>query len=74
MSRLLEVEEVMLDSLANTVLALDGVTSHVVSVCPWLSLLDAGERCHFSQSFRLSNRAGDRSTGGASALICGFWI
>lgn len=42
MSWLLEVEKVMLDSLANTVLALDGVTSHVVSVRPGPSLLNAG--------------------------------
>lgn len=42
MSWLLEVEGVMLDSLANAVLALNGITGHVVSVSPGLSLLDAG--------------------------------
>lgn len=41
-SRLLEVEGVVLDRLANAVLALNGVAGGVVSVCPGLSLLDAG--------------------------------
>lgn len=42
LSRLLEVEGLMLDSLANAVLALNGVTRHVVWVCPGFSLLHAG--------------------------------
>ncbi len=42
MPRLLEMEGVMLDSVANTVLTLDGVTGHVLSVCPGFSFLDAG--------------------------------
>lgn len=41
-SRLLEVEGVLLDSLVSAVLALNGVTRHVVWVCPGFSLLDAG--------------------------------
>lgn len=53
MPRLLKVERVMLDTLANSVLALDGVAGHVVPVSPGLRLLDAGELCHFCQSFRL---------------------
>lgn len=42
MSWLLEREGVMLDAVTNTVLALDGVTSHVLSVCPGLGLLSGG--------------------------------
>lgn len=41
LSWLLEVEKVLLDSLANTVLPLDGITSHVVSVCPGPGFLNA---------------------------------
>lgn len=41
-SWLLKVEGVMLNTLANTVLALDGITGHVVSVCPSLILLNTG--------------------------------
>lgn len=47
MSRLLEVVVLVLDSLANAVLALNGVTRHVVRVGPGLGLLDAGQLCHF---------------------------
>lgn len=39
---LLKVKEVMLDSLANTVLPLDSVTSHVGTVCPGPGPLNEG--------------------------------
>lgn len=41
-SRLLEVEEALLDSQSNAVVALQGVASHVVSVCPGPGLLNQG--------------------------------
>lgn len=42
MSWLLEVEGLVLDTLASTVLALDGVTGHLVSLCTGLGFLGAG--------------------------------
>lgn len=73
-SRLLEVEDVVLDSLANAVLPLDGVTGRVVSLHPGPRLVDAGELRRFGQSFKLRGRGCGCSTGGASCLVLGFWI
>ena len=69
---LLEVEGVLLDSLVNTVLALDGVTGHVVSLGPGFGLLDAGYLRDLCQDFWLRKRARDVST--AAALSCGLCI
>lgn len=73
---LLELKGVGLDSLANTVLALDGVTRNIVSVCPGLGLLDAGDPCYFCQSFRLRkpSRCGSTCGGAAAALNCGLSV
>lgn len=69
---LLEVEVVILDSTVNAVLARDGVTSRVVSVCPGPGLLTDGQFC-IHQRFRLRNRVCDCSTAGADG-VCRFRI
>lgn len=69
---LLEVEAVIVDSMANAVLAQDGVTSRVMSVCPGPGLLTDGQFC-FHQRFRLWNSVCDWSTAGA-AWVCRFRI
>lgn len=69
---LLEVEAVMLGSMANAVLARDGVTDCVVSVCLGPGLLTDGQFC-FHQRFRLRNSVCDCSTAGA-AWVCRFRI
>lgn len=73
-SRLLEVKDVVLDSLANAVLALDGVSGGVVSLHPAATLRAEAERRRLSQSFELRDRGCSSPTGGASRLVLRFWI
>lgn len=73
-SRLLEVKDVVLDSLANAVLPLDGVSGGVVSLHPAATLWDEGERRRLSQSFELRDGGCSRPTRGASCLVLRLWI
>lgn len=61
MRRLLEVKGGVLDSLADTVLALDGVAGHGVLDGLGLGLLGAGKLCELRQSF--GRRGRDSSDG-----------
>lgn len=74
-SRLLEVEDVVLESVANAVLALDGVPAGVVSLQPGAPPGgDAGRRS-LSQSFELRDGSySSSSSRGASRLVWRFWI
>lgn len=67
---LLEVVGVVLDSLANTVLALNSVAGHMMPLCQNLSL------CHLGYSFGLGQRAEHGLSAGPStpALCCGLGI
>lgn len=73
-SRLLEVEDIVLDSMANAVLALDGVAGGLVSLHPGATLWDEAERCRLSQSFELRDGGCSSSDGGVIDLLLRFWI
>lgn len=71
---LLEVEDIVLDSLANAVLTLDGVPGGLVSLHPGATLWDEAERRRLSQGFELSDGGCCSSAVGLTDLVLRFWI
>lgn len=73
-SWLLEVEDIVLNPLANTVLALDGVPGALVSLHPGATLRNKANRRRLSQSFELRDRGCSSSVGGVTHSVLRFWI
>lgn len=58
----------MLESLANAVVTLDGVSGGLVSLHPGATLWDEAQRCRLSHSFKLRDGGCSSSAGGVTDL------
>lgn len=73
MPGLVQVEGLVLDSMANAILALDGVTGEAVSLSPGFCFLHTGTLSRFCESFRLMESTRDGTTCSVTSLNRSLW-